>query len=145
MFYEEIKKKINIEKDNANVSKKDENSQPDSDEFAAEIVAKNLSFDINKNHILYDISLSVNKGEAVGLVGQNGCGKTALMKCILGWFPVFKGEIFVQGKKVPSEEEFPQDVGFIIETPGFISGMSGYDNLSMLYSLRNKGGKEKNL
>lgn len=143
MVYEEIKKKINIEKDNANVSKKDENSQPDSDEFAAEIVVKNLSFDINKNHILYDISLSVNKGEAVGLVGQNGCGKTALMKCILGWFPVFKGEIFVQGKKVPSEEEFPQDVGFIIETPGFISGMSGYDNLSMLYSLRNKGGKEK--
>ena len=131
------------EKENAEASEKENHMQQESGGNESEIEVNNLSLDIKKNHILYDISLSVEKGEAVGLVGQNGCGKTVLMKCILGWFPVFKGEIFVQGKRIPSEEEFPHDVGFIIETPGFIPGMSGYDNLEMLYSLRHKGDKER--
>ena len=49
------------------------------------IAVKNVSLTMNKQKILENVSLTVNEGEAVGLVGSNGSGKTVLMKCICGF------------------------------------------------------------
>lgn len=47
---------------------------------------------------LDDISLNVSRGEVVGLVGPNGCGKTTLLKCVAGLLPIDKGRIEIFGK-----------------------------------------------
>ena len=49
------------------------------------IKVNNVSLTIKKYNILSDVSLNVEKGQAVGLVGGNGSGKTMLMKCICGF------------------------------------------------------------
>lgn len=79
-----------------------------------------------------DISLHIKKGEAVGFVGSNGCGKTMLMKCICGFNTMYTGEIIVNGKIIGKDVEFADNTGIIIETPGFVPYMTGYENLKVL-------------
>ena len=77
------------------------------------------------------------------LIGRNGSGKTMLMKCICGFVKPTSGEITVDGKRVGKDVDFPDDMGIIIETPGFIPYYSGYKNLKLLAGLKNKIGKEQ--
>lgn len=107
------------------------------------IAVKNVSLTMNKQKILDNISLTVNEGEAVGLVGSNGSGKTVLMKCICGFNNSYLGEISILGKKIGKDTEFPPQTGFIIETPGFIPYISGYDNLKILANINKTIGKKE--
>lgn len=106
------------------------------------IDVNNVSLTIKKSRILKNVSIKAESGEAVGLVGGNGSGKTMLMKCILGFNTAYTGDIEVLGKKIRDEVEFAPETGFIIETPGFIPYMSGYENLKLLARIRKKIGKE---
>ncbi|MCI8307141.1 MAG: ABC transporter ATP-binding protein [Lachnospiraceae bacterium] len=107
------------------------------------IEVKNVSLIINKYKILANVSLEIKEGEAVGLVGANGSGKTMLMKCICGFNTMFTGEIKVNGKRIGKDMEFPEKTGIIIETPGFIPYMSGYENLKLLSGSGSKISKEQ--
>ena len=93
--------------------------------------------------VLEDISLSLPSGRIYGMVGQNGSGKTVLMKCICGFMHPTEGTIRVHGKEIGKETEFAQDIGFIIENPGFLPQFSAYKNLAYLYSVRQKVQKEQ--
>ena len=93
--------------------------------------------------VLRDVSLTVRRGEIAGLVGNNGSGKTVLMKCICGFLRPESGEITVCGKRVGKDCDFPDSLGLIIETPGFLPSMSGYRNLRTLAALRGKIGRKE--
>ena len=105
------------------------------------IYVNNVSLKIQKDVILSDIDLYVEKGKITGLVGRNGCGKTMLMKCITGFVKPTQGEVIFDGKKIGEEIDFPKDTGIIIETPAFVPYYSGYKNLMELASLQKKIGK----
>lgn len=107
------------------------------------IYVKNLSLKIQKDVILSDIDLHVEKGKITGLIGRNGCGKTMLMKCITGFVKPTQGEVIFDGKKIGEEIDFPKDTGIIIETPAFVPYYSGYKNLMELASLQKKIGKHE--
>ena len=94
-----------------------------------------------KETVLHDVSLTVGRGEIAGLVGNNGSGKTVLMKCICGFLHPERGEITVCGRRIGRDCDFPQSLGLIIETPGFLPSMSGYRNLRTLAALRGLIGK----
>ncbi len=104
-----------------------------------EVEGINKSF--GKERVLRDVSLSVPSGKIVGVVGNNGCGKTVLMKCICGFLHTDSGKITVNGKRVGRDTDFPDSLGIIIESPGFIPQLSGYKNLRLLASLKGKIGK----
>jgi ABC-2 type transport system ATP-binding protein len=107
------------------------------------IEVKNVGLKIKKDVILKGINVNFEKGKIHGIVGRNGCGKTMLMKCICGFVKPTDGEVFVEGKKIGKDVDFPQNVGIIIETPGFVPYYSGYRNLKILAGLRKKIGKEE--
>lgn len=96
-----------------------------------------------KEQVLKDISLSIPPGSIYGVVGNNGSGKTVLMKCICGFMKCDKGKVLVNGKQVGKEVDFPDRLGVIIETPGFIPNLSGYKNLKILAALKGRIGKKK--
>ena len=93
--------------------------------------------------VLKDVSINFEKGKIHGLIGRNGSGKTMLMKCICGFVPVSEGKILVDNKEIGKDIDVPESIGAIIETPGFLYGYSGYNNLKFLASIRNKISKEK--
>ena len=98
---------------------------------------------IKKDTILSNVNMQLEKGKIHGLVGRNGSGKTMLMKCICGFVRPTSGEVYVEEQKIGKDVDFPQNVGIIIETPGFIPYYSGYRNLKILAGLRRKIGKEE--
>lgn len=91
-----------------------------------------------EEHVLKDVSHTFEKGKIHGIVGNNGSGKTVLMKCICGFLKPDSGVIYVNHKQVGKETDFPEDIGIIIETPGFLPHLSGMQNLKILASLQKK-------
>ena len=93
--------------------------------------------------VLKDVSRSFERGRIHGIVGNNGSGKTVLMKCICGFLIPTEGEVIVNGKRVGKDVDFPPGLGLIIETPGFLPNMTGVKNLEILASLNKKIGLEE--
>ena len=91
-----------------------------------------------EEHVLKDVSHTFEKGKIHGIVGNNGSGKTVLMKCICGFLKPDSGVIYVNHKQVGKETDFPEDIGIIIETPGFLPHLSGTQNLKILAFLQKK-------
>ena len=89
------------------------------------------------------VSVSFEKGKIHGIVGRNGSGKTVLFKCICGLMHPEEGVILVNGKRVGRDVDMPEDIGAIIEAPGFLPNYSGYKNLRFLANIRRKIGKEE--
>lgn len=106
------------------------------------IEVRNVSLTLQKNQILKDIGVNFERGKIHGLIGRNGSGKTMLMKCICGFVRPSSGEIFVEGKKIGKDCDFPDNTGIIIETPGFIPYYSGFKNLKLLADLHGKISKD---
>ena len=92
--------------------------------------------------VLKDVSRSFERGRIHGIVGNNGSGKTVLMKCICGFLIPTEGTVTVNGKRVGKDVDFPPDLGLIIETPGFLPNVTGLKNLEILASLNKKIGLE---
>lgn len=93
--------------------------------------------------VLKETSLVLKKGRVYGIAGNNGSGKTVLMKCICGFLPVTEGRIIVGGREIGREVDFPEDLGVIIETPGFLGEYTGKKNLEILADLKKKIGKKE--
>lgn len=107
------------------------------------ISVKNLSKDFGQERVLKSVSRDFEKGKIHGIVGNNGSGKTVLMKCICGFLIPDSGSITVNGERVGVDVDFPRDMGLIIETPGFLPNVTGIKNLEILASLNKKIGLEE--
>ena len=93
--------------------------------------------------VLNNVSRSFERGRIHGIVGNNGSGKTVLMKCICGFLIPTEGKVTVNGRRVGRDVDFPPDLGIIIETPGFLPNITGVKNLEILASLNKKIGLEE--
>ena len=107
------------------------------------ISVKNLSKDFGQERVLHNVTRDFEKGKIHGIVGNNGSGKTVLMKCICGFLIPDGGSITVNGERVGVDVDFPRDMGLIIETPGFLPNVTGMKNLEILASLNKKIGLEE--
>ncbi len=102
------------------------------------ISVENVSMRFGDAVVLRSVSREFEAGMIHGIVGNNGSGKTVLMKCICGFLRPTEGKIFVFGKQVGRDMDFPDDMGIIIETPGFLPNLTGMKNLQLLASLNRR-------
>ena len=93
-----------------------------------------------QDEVLKHVNRSFEAGKIHGVVGNNGSGKTVMFKLICGFLQPTSGKVFVQGKQIGKDVDFPEDLGLIIETPGFLPQLSGLRNLEILASLKRKIG-----
>lgn len=107
------------------------------------IEVRHVSKAFGKEQVLKDVNLTIPAGKIFGVVGNNGSGKTVLMKCICGFMRPDRGQIIVNGRQVGRDCDFPDRLGVIIETPGFLPGISGYQNLKILASLKARIGRKE--
>lgn len=104
------------------------------------IKVENVSKDFAQERVLRSVTREFESGLIHGIVGNNGSGKTVLMKCICGFLVPTEGKITVNGQIVGKDVDFPGNMGLIIETPGFLANVSGVKNLEILASLNKKIG-----
>lgn len=97
----------------------------------------NLSKKIGGKDILQEINLTMEKGKIYGLFGRNASGKTMLFRAICGLIKPTTGIVKIQGKTLQEDISFPPSIGVIIESPGFWSHYTGFENLKVLASIKN--------
>lgn len=102
------------------------------------IEIENLTKTFGTQTVISDVSGIFYLGKIYGFVGRNGSGKTVLMKMILGFIKPTSGTIKVNGKQVGKEIDIPDDIGAIIETPGFLPEYSAFQNLKLMAMIRGK-------
>lgn len=107
-------------------------------EKEAMISIENFNKQFKNQLVLNNINVKFSNGHIYGIIGRNGSGKTVLLKCICGFLKPTTGVISVNHKIVGKDIDFPENLGFIIETPGFLLNYSGYKNLKYLASIREK-------
>ena len=107
------------------------------------IIVQHVSKSFGKEQVLKDVNLTIPAGHIFGIVGNNGSGKTVLMKCICGFMRPDSGVVRVNGQQIGKDCDFPDALGVIIETPGFLPNLSGYQNLKILAALKGRIGKKE--
>ena len=111
--------------------------------MGAYIELENIRKSFGREEVLKELTWQVEEGAVYGIVGNNGSGKTVLMKCVCGFLPVTAGIVRVGGKVIGLETDFPESLGVIIETPGFLPNLSGKRNLEILADLRRQIGERE--
>lgn len=107
------------------------------------IVIDKLTKSFKGKTVLEDVNMRLQEGRIYGIVGDNGSGKTVLLKLICGFMKSDSGTVTVNGKVIGKDADFPENTGIIIEAPGFLPNYSGMKNLEYLASIRGKIGKEQ--
>lgn len=102
------------------------------------VVVDRVTKRFGEEMVLKETTMTMKRGKVYGIVGNNGSGKTVLMKCICGFLPVTSGSICVGQKYIGRDTDFPESLGLIIETPGFLTEYSGKKNLEILADLNRK-------
>jgi len=76
---------------------------------------ENLELELEEKKILKDISLEVRSGEILALLGESGCGKSSLLKAMLGLYPLAKGKIFFQGKEIQNLPSHKRGISVVFQ------------------------------
>ncbi|MCG4436406.1 ATP-binding cassette domain-containing protein [Erysipelothrix rhusiopathiae] len=105
------------------------------------IKIRNVSKRFKNLEIFEDISLELPKGKIVGLVGENGSGKSVLMKMLCGYSKPTSGSINVYGETLGVNRDFPNSVGVLINDSHFIKNYTGMENLEHLINIRKQTDK----
>jgi Cu-processing system ATP-binding protein len=101
------------------------------------IEVRNITKNFGKLKVLDNLNLQLNKGECIALIGPNGCGKTTLIKSILGMVLPSSGDIFFNGKSINNDNEYRNHIGYMPQIGRYPENMSIGQVLDMIKGIRN--------
>ena len=104
---------------------------------------KGLSKEFNGNKVLDNISLDVNRGENIVVLGKSGSGKSTLIKCLIGLIPPDAGEIIILGKNLLQLDydelnDLRLKMGFLFQGAALYDSMTVKENLNFPLSHHHK-------
>lgn len=102
------------------------------------IEIQNLNKKFGKLNVLHDVSLTINKGECVALIGPNGCGKTTLIKSLLGMVVPENGKIEFDGSSVLKQFEYRNHIGYMPQIGRYPDNMTVGQIFEMVKEIRKK-------
>lgn len=106
------------------------------------IEVKDLTKKFQNQVVLEHISMTMESGHIYGLIGRNGSGKSVFLKILCGFYMPTVGEILFDGKNYTKKNRFYPVLGALIEKPMFLPNLTGFENLELLASIKNKITKE---
>jgi branched-chain amino acid transport system ATP-binding protein len=98
------------------------------------LLITNLQSGYGKKHVLHDVTMRVDSGEVVSLLGRNGMGKTTSLRTIMGLNPTWHGRVEFRGKDITNAS--PNAIsrlglGYVPEGRGIFPNLTVYENLAM--------------
>ncbi|MDD3725646.1 MAG: ATP-binding cassette domain-containing protein [Candidatus Ratteibacteria bacterium] len=102
------------------------------------IKLRDVSVKFGETEVLKKINLEVKRGESLVVVGSSGCGKTVLLKTILGLIPVAEGDIYLFGEKIngaPKSKimQLRSRLGMVFQSSALFDSMSVWENVGFYY------------
>jgi phospholipid/cholesterol/gamma-HCH transport system ATP-binding protein len=96
---------------------------------------KNLCVRFGQNHVLRDINLQISQGETVAIIGESGCGKTVLLKCLIGLIRPTQGQVVFDGHELAtlSGKELVERrirYGFVFQTAALFDSLTIGQNIA---------------
>lgn len=106
---------------------------------------RNVSMVYGDKEIIHGLSLAVEQGEFVTIIGSSGCGKTTLLKMVNGLVVPTGGDVFVEGKSTRELDltELRRNIGYAIQGSVLFPHMTVYQNIAYVPSLLNKRDKKR--
>ena len=86
--------------------------------------------------VLHGVNLHIREGEAVGIVGHNGMGKTTFLKVVMGLMPATGGRIELDGMDATGTAAHVRSqmgIGYVPQGRGILPGLTAYENLRMAW------------
>ncbi len=103
------------------------------------IKISNVNFSYKRNPILKDLSLQINQGECIGIVGANGCGKSTLLSVLAGSRRAASASMIYDGKDLTKDPKtLSRLIGYVPQENPLLPELSAYDNLYLWF----QGGKK---
>lgn len=106
------------------------------------LVVDRISKKIKKYSVLKNVSLTFEEGHVYGLIGQNGSGKTMLLRAISGLIRIQEGTITYNDQILGKDFDFLPSLGLIIEHEGLEPSISGVNNLKLLSEINKIANKK---
>jgi phospholipid/cholesterol/gamma-HCH transport system ATP-binding protein len=107
------------------------------------IEVKNLAVSFDKNIVLKDVTFSAFQNEITVILGTSGCGKTTVMKHLVGLYPIQKGEVTILDKRIDTmrEEEFTKfklNMGVLFQKGALLNSLTVSENISIALEQHSK-------
>ena len=109
------------------------------------LIVNNIRKSLSNKQIIRDVSIKIERGTTIGLLGANGAGKTTLMTVIMGLLNSDSGEIILDGKNITSLPMYKRaryGLGYLPQQRSIFRGLSVEDNLLSILETK-KYSKEK--
>lgn len=97
----------------------------------------NISKCFGKLQVLNNINLTLNRGECIALIGPNGCGKTTLIKSILGMVLPDSGDIIFDGKSIKGDNLYRAHIGYMPQIGRYPENMTIGQVIDLIKYIRN--------
>ena len=106
---------------------------------------ENISMAFGEKKIIYNLSLAVEKGEFVTVIGSSGCGKTTILKMVNGLVTPTEGRILVEGQDIREMDmiQLRRNIGYAIQGSVLFPHMTVEKNIAYVPNLLNKSDKKR--
>ena len=102
------------------------------------ITIDNLTKKFKDEIVLNNINMTLESGNIYGIIGQNGSGKSVLLKIICAFYIPSQGEVLIDNINYCNGKNFPKNLRALIEKNAFLPDISGFNNLKLLAKIENK-------
>lgn len=102
------------------------------------ITINNLTKKFKDEIVLNNINMILESGNIYGIIGQNGSGKSVLLKIICAFYIPSQGEVLIDNINYCNGKNFPKNLRALIEKNAFLPDISGFNNLKLLAKIENK-------
>ena len=98
---------------------------------------ENISKKFKRLQALDQVSVQLDSGKVISLIGPNGSGKTTLIKCILGMVKAAKGKIYINEMKINGDPSYRKQIGYMPQIGRYPDNMRVGQLFTMMKHIRN--------
>ncbi|KAJ6343575.1 hypothetical protein OIU76_005340 [Salix suchowensis] len=110
--------------------------EPEEEDSDILIECRNVYKSFGEKHILRGVSFKIRHGEAVGIIGPSGTGKSTILKIIAGLLAPDRGEVYIRGKKrdglISDEEMSGLRIGLVFQSAALFDSLTVRENVGFL-------------